>query len=208
MTETLKSEVLSTKAAVLNELDESAQTKLKLKDHWATIVKIAEACVETLEQGGKIYFFGNGGSAADSQHLAAEFVGRFQKSRPGLPAIALTVNTSVLTAVGNDFSFEEIFARQVEALVTSNDLVIGISTGGYSEAAGKFSKNVVRGIEEAKKKGAKTVCLLGKGGGLLAKMADLPLVVPSQNTQRIQEAHITIGHILCSLVEKGLSRGC
>jgi D-sedoheptulose 7-phosphate isomerase len=187
-----------------SELDESASTKIKLKSCAEPIAKIGEAIIETLKREGKIFLFGNGGSAADAQHIAAEFVGQFQQVRKGLPAIALTVNNSVLTAVGNDFSFEEIFARQVEALVTSNDLVIGISTGGYAETAGKFSKNVVRGIEEAKKKGAKTVGLLGKGGGLLAKMVDIPLVVPSYNTQRIQEAHITVGHIVCSLVERGL----
>ena len=204
MTEVLRKDNLAMEAIILNELEESAQTKLKLKDHVEPIAKIALAMIDVLKRGGKIYFFGNGGSAADAQHLSAELVGQFQKVRPGLPAIALTVNTSILTAVGNDFAFEEIFARQVEALVTSNDLVIGISTGGYSEAAGRFSKNVVRGIEEAKKKGAKTVCLLGKGGGLLAKIADLALVVPSNNTQRIQEAHITVGHILCTLIEKAL----
>ncbi len=189
---------------IVSELGESAQTKIKLKDHTEIIQKIAQAMVDSLRKGGKVVMFGNGGSAADAQHIVAELVGQFQKVRKGLPAIALTVNTSVLTAIGNDFSFEEIFARQVESLVTSNDVVVGISTGGYSEAAGKFSKNVVRGIEEATKIGAVTVGFLGKGGGLLAKMVDLSLVVPSNNTQRIQEAHITVGHILCTLIEKGL----
>jgi D-sedoheptulose 7-phosphate isomerase len=190
---------------ITSELEESAQTKLRLKDYVEAISSIACAMIDTLANGGKIVMFGNGGSAADAQHIVAELVGQFQQARRGLPAIALTVNPSVLTAIGNDFSFEEVFARQVEALVNAEDLVFGISTGGYSETAGRFSKNVVRGIEEAKKKGAKTVGLLGKGGGLLAKMVDLPLVIPSQNTQRIQEAHITVGHILCSLVERGLS---
>lgn len=187
---------------ITSELDESAETKTRLKGHVETISNIARAMIETLERGGKIVLFGNGGSAADAQHIAAELVGKFQRVRRALPAIALTVDTSVLTAIGNDFSFEEVFARQVEALVTAEDLVIGISTGGYSEAAGKFSKNVVRGIEEAKKKGAKTVGLVGKGGGAVGKMVDLSLVIPSNNTQRIQEAHITVGHILCSLVER------
>lgn len=186
------------------ELDESAQVKLRLKEHVQAIGDIAAAMVETLRRGGKIVIFGNGGSAADSQHIVAELVGKFQKARKALPAIALTVNTSILTAIGNDFDFEEIFARQVEGLVNSGDLVVAISTGGYSETAGKYSKNVVRGIEEARKKRAKTAGLLGKGGGLLAKMVDLPLVIPSDDTQRIQEAHITVGHILCGLVEKEL----
>ncbi|MBI3318355.1 MAG: SIS domain-containing protein [Candidatus Omnitrophica bacterium] len=189
---------------VLDELEEGAETLRKLKAHAGAIAAVAQAMIETVRSGGKIVFFGNGGSAADSQHLVAEFVGKFGKTRRGLPAMALTVNTSVLTAIGNDFSFEEIFARQVESLVTEKDLVVGISTGGYSEAVGRFSKNVVRGIEEAKKKGARTVGLLGKGGGLLATLVDFPLVVPSENTQRIQEAHIAAGHILCHLVERGL----
>ncbi|MBI4596892.1 MAG: SIS domain-containing protein [Candidatus Omnitrophica bacterium] len=190
---------------IASELEDSAQTKIKLKEHAEAINAIAAAMVKALRRGGKIVFFGNGGSAADAQHLAAEFVGQFHDVRPGLPAMSLTVNTSVLTAIGNDFSFEEIFSRQVEALVTADDVAVAISTGGYSPLAGKFSKNVVRGVEEAKKKGATTVGLLGKSGGLLATMVDLPLVVPSQNTQRIQEAHITIGHILCTLTEKGLA---
>ena len=193
------------RALVASELEESAQTKLRLKDHAETICRIAAAIVESLQRGGKVVAFGNGGSAADAQHIVAELVGQFQQARRGLPAIALTVNPSVLTAIGNDFAFEEIFARQVEALVREEDVVIGISTGGYSPSAGPFSKNVVRGIEEAKQKGAKTVGLLGKSGGLLATLVDIPLVVPSHNTQRIQEAHITIGHIVCSLVERGLS---
>lgn len=189
---------------IARELDDSATTKMKLKEHLEPIVKIAEAMIQTVKGGGKIVLFGNGGSAADAQHIAAELVGKFQQVRKGLPALALTVNTSILTAVGNDFSFDEVFARQVEALVTPNDLVIGISTGGFSKDAGGFSKNVVRGIEAAKTKGAKTAGLLGKGGGELAKMVDLPLIIPSNNTQRIQEAHITVGHILCTLVEQAI----
>ena len=190
---------------IVRELEESALTKTLLKDHAHIIAEIGSAMLATLRNGGKIVMFGNGGSAADAQHIVAELVGKFQHARKGLPAIALKVNSSILTAIGNDFAFEEIFARQVEALVTEKDLVVGISTGGYSEAAGQFSKNVVRGIEEAKRIGAKTIGLLGKGGGLMAKMVDLALVVPSDNTQRIQEAHITIGHILCSLVDSGLA---
>ena len=185
------------------ELDDSIETKQRLKGHTEQIAIIAQAMIECLRAGGKIVMFGNGGSAADAQHLVAEFVGQFSESRGGLPALALTVNTSILTAISNDFSYEEVFARQVEALVFKDDLVVGISTGGGSETA-RTSMNVVRGIEEAGKKGARTVGLLGKGGGLLKNMVDFPLVIDSDNTQRIQEAHITVGHILCLLVEKEL----
>ena len=182
---------------ITSELEDSARTKILLKDSAELIAKIADAIVETIKGGGKIVLCGNGGSAADAQHLAAEFVGQFHHVRKGLPAIALTVNTSVLTAVSNDFSFDEVFSRQVEALVTEKDLVIGISTGGSS-------KNVVRAIEQAKRQGAKTAGFLGKGGGMLATMVDFPVIVPSNSTQRIQEAHITIGHILCDLMERAL----
>lgn len=182
------------KGRVIAELEESIAVKERLKDYAETLLNIANDAFETLKNGGKIIFFGNGGSAADAQHLAAEFVGKLQTDRKGMPAIAFTTNTSILTAVSNDWSFEEIFARQVEALVNEGDLVIGISTGGNS-------RNVIRGIEEAHKKGAKTVGLIGKGGGMLAKLAKKSIVVSSNNTQRIQEAHITIGHILCGIIE-------
>ena len=190
-------QVRSRREIAAGELEASCETKAKLAHQLDEILQIAQAMVEALKAGGKLVFCGNGGSAADAQHLAAEFVGQFHRVRPGLPAMALTVNPSVLTALSNDFSFEEVFARQVEALVTPKDVVIGLSTGGNSP-------NVVRGIEEARRRGARTVGLLGKGGGRLAGMVDLPLVVPSDNTQRIQEAHITVGHILCTLVEEGL----
>ena len=182
---------------ITGELEESARTKILLKESAELIARIADAIVETIKGGGKIVLCGNGGSAADAQHIAAEFVGQFNHVRKGLPAIALTVNTSVLTAVSNDFSYDDVFARQVEALVTEKDLVIGISTGGSS-------KNVVRAIEQAKQQGARTVGLLGKSGGLLATMTEFPLIVPSNSTQRIQEAHITVGHILCTLMERAL----
>jgi D-sedoheptulose 7-phosphate isomerase len=147
-----------------------------------------------LKNGGKILLMGNGGSAADSQHIAAEIVGRYLRKRPGLPAIALTTDTSILTSVGNDFGFEHIFARQVGALCTPKDTVIGISTSGNSA-------NVVAGIEKAGSIGAHTVGLTGVGGGRLAEICELTLAVPSSDTPRIQEAHILIGHILCELLE-------
>ncbi len=147
-----------------------------------------------LQEGGKILLMGNGGSAADSQHIAAEIVGRFQRERKGLPAIALTTDSSILTSVGNDYGFEHIFARQVEALCQPQDVVIGISTSGNSG-------NVVAGIEAAKAAGAYTVALTGTGGGRLSSLCDATLAMPSGDTPRIQEAHILIGHILCDLID-------
>jgi D-sedoheptulose 7-phosphate isomerase len=161
------------------------------------IIDIASAAIECLKKGGKLLLCGNGGSASDSQHIAAELVGRFGKERSGLPALALTVNTSVLTAVANDYGYEFVFSRQVEALAQKNDLVIGISTSGKA-------KNVAAALRQAKKMGLKTVALTGGDGGELVKIADLSLTVPSSVTARIQEAHIAIGHIICELVEQNL----
>jgi len=161
------------------------------------IIDISTALIDCLKKGGKLLIFGNGGSASDSQHIAAELVGRFSKERAGLPAIALTVNTSVLTALANDYAYEIVFARQIEALGQKNDLVIGISTSGKA-------KNVAAGLRQAKKMGMKTVALTGGDGGELVKIADISLTVPSSVTARIQEAHITIGHIVCELAENAL----
>jgi D-sedoheptulose 7-phosphate isomerase len=152
---------------------------------------------ETLRRGGKILIMGNGGSAADAQHLAAELVGRFLLERRALPAIALTTDTSILTAVGNDYGFDEVFARQVEALAMSGDLVLGISTSGNST-------NVIKALTAAREKGCQTIGLLGRDGGMTAGVVDLALTVPSQETPRIQEAHQLIIHIVCDLVEKEL----
>ncbi|MCX5703077.1 MAG: D-sedoheptulose 7-phosphate isomerase [Candidatus Omnitrophica bacterium] len=162
------------------------------------IVEIAELLIGALKKDGKVILFGNGGSASDSQHIAAELVGRFQKERKGLGAIALTTNTSTITALANDYGYEIIFARQVEALAQKNDIAIGISTSGKA-------KNVAAGIKQAKKMGLKTVALTGADGGELAKAADISLIVPSLVTARIQEALITIGHILCELIEQDVS---
>lgn len=176
-------------------LRESAALKEQIaKDLAPVILKVAEALASALDHGGKVLLCGNGGSAADAQHIAAELVGRFERTRPGLAAIALTTDTSILTAVGNDFGFEEIFARQVEALARPGDLVVGISTSGRSE-------NVRRALERGRERGATTVALLGGDGGSIAPAADFALVVPSRVTSRIQEAHITIGHILCEAIE-------
>lgn len=161
------------------------------------IAASVEMLVDALRNGKKILLMGNGGSAADAQHFAAEMVGRFLLERKALPAIALTTDTSILTAVGNDYGFDEIFKRQVEALAEPGDVVFGISTSGKSV-------NVKRAIEAGKNIGAKTLGLLGCDGGDIASVVDLHLTVPSSETPRIQEAHLVIIHIICDLVEKGL----
>lgn len=158
------------------------------------IAAVAQCMRDCLKNGGKILVMGNGGSAADSQHIAAEIVGRYKRDRRGLPAIALTTDTSILTSVGNDFGFDFIFSRQVEALCNPADVVIGISTSGNSA-------NVVKAIETAKQIGATTVALSGGTGGKLATMCDFNLIMPSSDTPRIQEAHIFVGHSLCGLLE-------
>lgn len=155
---------------------------------------IAEEIKAALARGNKVLFCGNGGSAADSQHLAAEFVGRFQKERQGLPAIALTVDTSILTAVGNDYGYDKVFVRQVDALGRQGDVIVGISTSGNSP-------NVVQAIELAKSRGMYCVGMTAAGGGKMANLCDQCLVVPAKVTARAQEMHILMGHILCELVE-------
>jgi D-sedoheptulose 7-phosphate isomerase len=165
----------------------------------ASLAEITESCgknmVQSLSSGGALFWCGNGGSAADSQHLAAELVGRFKKDRRALRSIALTTDTSVLTCVANDYSYEDVFSRQLEALARSGDVLVAISTSGQSE-------NLLRAIKTAKQLGVMTIALLGKDGGEAKDLADLSLVVPSNSTARIQEAHILIGHILCDLIEQ------
>lgn len=161
----------------------------------ADICEFAELCRSALEAGNTIFFMGNGGSAADSQHLAAELVGRFQQERRGLPAVALTTDTSILTAVGNDYGFENIFVRQIEALVGIGDVVVGISTSGNSP-------NIVKALETAKAAGAFTVGMTGAQGGRLAEVSEICIKVPSEVTARIQEGHILVGHIVCQLIEE------
>lgn len=160
----------------------------------ADVLRAGELAAQTLRQGGKILFCGNGGSAADSQHLAAELTGRFIKDRKPLAAVALSTDSSALTCIGNDYSFDEVFARQVAGLGRQEDLLIGISTSGNSG-------NVVRAVEEAHKLGMTTVGLLGRDGGKLRSLCSHSIVVPSQVTARIQECHILIGHTLCGLIE-------
>ena len=192
--------VANVEAAVVKQLDESAKVKQDLRSMAGEILGLAEDMYACLNRKGKIFLCGNGGSAADSQHIAAELVGMFLQDRRALPGIALTVNSSVVTAVSNDWSFDDVFARQVQALMSKDDLLICLSAGGNSP-------NVLRAVEEAKKIGARTAALLGKGGGRTATMVDRALVVPSNMTPRIQEAHITIGHIVCSLVEEWFVNG-
>jgi D-sedoheptulose 7-phosphate isomerase len=161
------------------------------------VAAIVAAMVAAFRQGKKVLWCGNGGSAADAQHLAAEFSGRFLRERGGLPSEALSVNTSALTAIGNDFGYENVFARQVEAFAQPGDVVVGITTSGKSA-------NVVRALEAANKRGATTVAFTGNGGGPLAEIADLVLLGPDGYSAIVQEVHITLGHIICDLVEQEL----
>jgi len=174
---------------------ESAEVKNRfLKENLSRLLDVIKLISHCFEAGNKLFFFGNGGSAADAQHLAAEFVNRYIMDRPPLPAIALTTDTSILTSVSNDFSFNEVFAKQLKALGKEGDVAIGISTSGTSP-------NIIKAFEVAKEMGMKTIALTGNDGGSLVKIAEVSLIVPSASTPRIQEVHILIGHILCELVE-------
>lgn len=170
-----------------------------LESNYAIIEKIANLFITTLQSKGKIIFMGNGGSAADAQHLAAELVGRFKKTRAALAAMALSTNTSILTAVGNDFGFKEIFSRQIESLASPADLLVGISTSGKS-------KNIIEAIKKAQTLGLKTVGFLGKVGADLADIVDVSLIISSSETPHIQEMHILAGHIICEIVEEHFCR--
>ena len=183
---------------ILKRFKESSEVKTRfLKENLPKLLDVIKLISRTFEAGNKLFFFGNGGSAADAQHLAAEFVNRYIINRPPLPAIALTTDTSILTSVSNDFTFSEIFAKQLRALGKESDVAIGITTTGNSP-------NIIKAFEVAKDMGMKTVAFTGNDGGAVGKMADFPLVVPSTSTPRIQEAHILIGHILCEMVEHSL----
>ena len=179
-------------------LSESAQVKQELAEQASgAIAHAASLLVDAFRSGRKALLFGNGGSAADAQHLAAEWTGRLRSERRGLPAIALTANTSELTALGNDYGFDRIFARLIEALGNPGDVAIALSTSGNSP-------NVLAGVAEARSRGLRTIGLSGRRGGKLAPAVELALLVPSDDTQRIQESHITIGHVLAELVEQAL----
>jgi D-sedoheptulose 7-phosphate isomerase len=175
-------------------LDDHLRVVEQLNQQQPLLESLATRMLEAITSGGKILWCGNGGSAADSQHLASEFVGRFRRERRGLPAMALTTDTSALTSIGNDYGFKEIFRRQVQAFCTKGDVVVGISTSGNSE-------NVCAALIEAKKIGAFTACFTGSDGGEVAKIADVALKIASKDTARIQEAHILAGHIVCDWIE-------
>ncbi len=179
-----------------NYFKESAEVKINFIDNNEDdLLKSISIIKESLQKGNKLLICGNGGSAADAQHFAAEIVGRFKLERKGFPAIALTTDTSVLTSIGNDYGFDKIFERQVEALGKSGDILFGISTSGNST-------NVINAVNKAKEMGIYTIGLLGKGGGELKKLVDLALTVDSDNTARIQECHLTIYHVICEEIEK------
>lgn len=183
---------------ITSHLRASAAVKERLAAEMAPrIAGIADVLIMALRDGHRVLLCGNGGSAADAQHIAAELVGRYKQERAALPVIALTTDTSILTAVANDYGYDHVFARQVEALAGPGDVVIGISTSG-------LSPNIDSALRKARERGAHTIALLGKDGGHTTGLADLALIVPSDDTQHIQESHITIGHILCELVEGAL----
>ena len=185
-------------ARVREEIEESVAVKRAALDVCgASIARAVGVVIETFRGGGKLLAFGNGGSAADAQHLAAELAGRYVRERPGLPALALTANSSDVTAIGNDYGFDRVFARLIEAHGRAGDVAVAISTSGNSP-------NVLAGVEAARGLELRTVGLTGSGGGELAGMVDVPVVVPSDATPRVQEMHITVVHLICALVDEVL----
>lgn len=189
----------STNDQIKKIMIESSNLILNSIDLSEKIIGSVDEIVKCLKRGNKVVIFGNGGSAADAQHIAAEFVGRFQKERKSLPAISLTTDSSIITSLANDYSFDIVFSRQCESLVSKGDLAIGISTSGKS-------KNVEEGIKTAKKKGAIAIGLLGGDGGTIKNLVDISIQVPSTNTARIQEVHRVVYHVICDLVEKELAK--
>ena len=188
-------------SAIQEALLESSELKRQVATDLAPqIAQAAEMILDSLRAGGTVAFCGNGGSAADAQHLAGELIGRFRKERPAYAAIALTTDTSILTAIGNDYGFEQVYARQVEGVLREGDVLVAISTSGNAG-------NCVKAVEKAREQGVRTIGMTGEGGGKLAQLCDLCLMVPHTVTARIQEVHITIGHILCGLVEDALVEG-
>jgi len=180
---------------IIRSFKEGSELKeVFLNENLGHVVQVIEAITAALQAGNKVLLFGNGGSAADAQHLAAEFVNRFMIERPPLPAIALSTDTSILTSIGNDYDFSEIFSKQIRALGQEGDVAWGISTSGKSV-------NVVRGLEMAKKKGLVTIGLTGGDGGDIARIVDHALIVSSRNTPRVQEVHIAVGHVICEMID-------
>jgi D-sedoheptulose 7-phosphate isomerase len=186
------------KESIQAALDEHLKLMGWVREHAAAPLEAAVgAVVLCLQAGGKVLLLGNGGSAADAQHIAAELVGRYKAERRGLPAVALTTDTSALTAIANDYGYDRVFARQVEALAKPGDVVVGISTSGNSPS-------VVEALGAAERAGCTTVALTGRDGGRIGRLADVHLNIPHDDTARVQEAHITLGHILCELVERAM----
>ena len=186
---------------IKSQLQASCLVKQQLLENDASLSLINDAanhCIKALRDGHKILLAGNGGSAADAQHLAAELVGRFETERAGLPALALTTNSSTMTSIANDYNYDTVYRRQVQALARAGDVFIGISTSGNSA-------NVVAAIEQCNEQGVLAIGLTGESGGDMLELCDICLRVPSTNTARIQETHIVIGHILCSLIDKAMS---
>ena len=179
---------------IINTIKESSDLILGAEKLSGKIENAINEIIKCFSTGNKIIIFGNGGSAADAQHIVAEFIGRFQKERKSLPAIALTTDSSIITSLANDYSYDVVFSRQCESLVSKGDIVFGISTSGNS-------KNVEEGIKTAKKMGAVTIGLLGSNGGTISNIVDIPIIVESTNTARIQEVHRVIYHIICGIVE-------
>lgn len=185
---------------IKNQISKSIETKQQILNDESLVVQIKQAglkCIEIYKNGNKTLIAGNGGSAADAQHIAGEFVSRFYFDRPGIPSIALTTDTSILTAIGNDYGYERLFARQLEANGVKGDLFIGISTSGNS-------KNILEALKVCKNKGIFSVGLSGQSGGAMQELCDLCIKVPSNETPRIQESHILIGHMICAIVEEEL----
>ena len=186
------------KEYIKNQILASYETKKKILENEALLdilEDVATKCVDVYKKGHKTLLAGNGGSAADAQHIAAELVGRYGFDRPSLPSLALTTDTSNLTAIGNDYGYDKVFSRQLEGMGQEGDLFIGISTSGNSV-------NIINAFLSAKAKGITTVALTGRDGGKMAQMADIAIVIPSNDTPRIQESHILVGHILCDIIEK------
>ena len=185
---------------IKNQIQASIDTKQNILNDEAlmqTIATVGRECVALYKNGKKTLLAGNGGSAADAQHIAAELVGRYGFDRPSIPSLALTTDTSNLTAIGNDYGYDKVFSRQMEGMGSKGDLFIGISTSGNSV-------NIINAINAAKEKGVKTVALVGRDGGEMGRIADYAIIIPSNDTPRIQESHILVGHMICDIIEKEL----
>jgi D-sedoheptulose 7-phosphate isomerase len=181
---------------IINAFEDSISVKEKfVKENVTLIAEVSKLIADAFNDGKKLIIFGNGGSACDASHIAAEFVNRFKKDRPGLPAIALNTDMAVMTSIANDYDYSEIFARQVKTLAEAGDIAIAISTSGNS-------KNILKAVDVAKKKGIKTIAFTGLKGDKFASKSDYAFVVPSEDTPRIQETHITLGHVICQIVEE------